>query len=47
MNTENGQGTLDLSKAETLMCKECDNRLFISSYVIKIISLLKGLLLEK
>ena len=38
MNTGNGQGALDLSKAETIICKECDNRLFISSFVIKKIS---------
>ena len=38
MNTGNGQETVDLSKAETLICKECDNRLFIASYVIKKIS---------
>jgi hypothetical protein len=30
--------TVDLSKADTLQCEECDNYLFITSYVIKRIS---------
>jgi len=30
--------TVDLSKADTLQCEECDNYLFIISYVIKRIS---------
>ncbi len=27
--------TVDLSKADTLQCEECDNYLFITSFVIK------------
>ena len=30
--------TVDLSKADTLQCEECDNYLFITSYVIKRVS---------
>ena len=30
--------TVDLSKADTLQCEECDNYLFITAYVIKRIS---------
>ena len=32
------QKTVDLSKAATLQCEECDNYLFITSFVIKRIS---------
>tara|TARA_Y100000310_G_scaffold70787_1_gene66544 strand:+ start:6555 stop:6842 length:288 start_codon:yes stop_codon:yes gene_type:complete len=32
------QPTVDLSKAETLKCEECNNYLFIQSYAIKRIS---------
>jgi len=38
MNTSNGSQTLDLSKSETLTCEDCDNRLFIQSFVIKRLS---------
>jgi len=31
---------VDLSKADTIKCKECENYLFISSFVIKRISAL-------
>ena len=33
--TTNGNGTVDMSKADTLVCEKCDNRLFIQSFVIK------------
>ena len=36
--TTNGQTSVDLTKAETIICEKCDNRLFLSSFVIKKLS---------
>jgi predicted RNA methylase len=36
--TRTGNGTIDISKADTVVCEKCDNRLFIQSFVIKKIS---------
>ena len=38
--TTNGQTSVDLTKADTVVCEKCENRLFIQSFVIKKMSAL-------